>query len=70
MVLWNAHEVENEGLAYNTVLMNEGQENTEAVLIVDKTKHELIKLFKTSIDISTVCAIQQQVVDGTIIPSY
>src|SRR5690554_2970732 len=70
VVLWNAHEVENEGLAYNTVLMNEGQENTEAVLIVDKTKHELIKLFKTSIDISTVGAIQQQVVDGVIIPSY
>lgn len=71
VLLWNADEVENEDLTYNIVkLTNEGQENTEAVLIVDKYKQDLMKLFQISIDVYTVCDTQQQVLRGLITPSY
>ena len=46
------------------------EESTDAVLVVDANRKELVKIFEEIVDIETVTQIQKAVVEGKISPKY
>ncbi|SJZ71042.1 GntR family transcriptional regulator YhfZ [Anaerorhabdus furcosa] len=68
--VWNKDEVNDALIQMNTKPIQSNGEDTSAVLMVNKYRPELIKLFREIIDIEEVKRIQQEVILETISPQY
>lgn len=68
--VWNKDEVNDALIQMNTKPIQSNGEDTSAVLMVNKYRPELIKLFREIIDIEEVKRIQQEVILEIISPQY
>lgn len=66
----NVDETIDKKLNVNCVPLNVGVDNTTAVLLVDSNRQEIINLINNILDKDQVLAIQKQVLEGKIQPSY
>ena len=66
----NIDEAIDKKLNINCVPIDVGLENTTAVLVVDKNRSEIVDLINEILDKNQVLAIQKQILDGKIQPSY
>lgn len=68
--VWNRDEINNTLFQLNLVPIYSDEESTDAVLVVDANRKELVKIFEEIVDIETVTQIQKAVVEGKISPKY
>lgn len=69
--IWNADEIEKSIKGYRIVDIDiEIMGNTEAVLVVDKSRKELTRIFEEYIDFNNIVNIQEQVINGSRLPKY
>ena len=68
--VWNRDEINNTLFQLNMVPIYSDEESTDAVLVVDANRKELVKIFEEIVDIETVTQIQKAVVEGKISPKY
>ena len=68
--IWNRDEINNTLFQLNMVPIYSDEESTDAVLVVDANRKELVKIFEEIVDIETVTQIQKAVVEGKISPKY
>ncbi|MBE6108747.1 MAG: GntR family transcriptional regulator [Erysipelotrichaceae bacterium] len=68
--VWNRDEINDALIQINMVPIYSDEESTEAVLVVDQRRPELIKLFEELVDVQQVTEIQHQVIEGKMSPKY
>jgi len=68
--VWNRDEINDALIQINMVPIYSDEESTEAVLVVDKNRPELVKLFDELVDVKQVTSIQRQVMEGKMPPKY
>ena len=68
--VWNRDEINDALIQINMVPIYSDEESTEAVLVVDKNRSELVKLFDELVDVKQVTSIQRQVMEGKMPPKY
>lgn len=68
--VWNRDEINDTLFQLNMVPIYSDEESTDAVLVVDENRKELVKIFEEIVDIETVTQIQKAVVEGKISPKY
>lgn len=68
--VWNCDEINDALMQMNMVPIYSEEESTEAVLVVDKNRPELVKLFEELVDVKQVTKIQGQVIRKEISPKY
>ena len=71
VAIWNEDEIMDKLYDINFVPIDiENALNTEAVIVVDRQKKELISLLNEIIDVDTVLFCQQSVLEGKMTPNY
>lgn len=69
--VWNKDEIENKMVLNNFIPIDPGDEDiTSAVILVQKSQPELVKLLEQLIDIDEVRRIQDEVINEVRIPKY
>ena len=68
--VWNRDEINDALIQVNMVPIYSEEESTEAVLVVDRNRPELIKLFEKLVDTKLVTEIQHKVMEGKMPPKY
>lgn len=70
VTVWNKDEIANSLIQFSTVPVDSGIEDNSAVLIVNKDRTELIKLFPEIVNIDIVKRVQKEVISGERQPQY
>ncbi len=70
VALYHKDNVNTPSLQMNSFSIDEGHDDSAAVLLVDSRRPELIQIFKEIIDVQLVCDTQKKVVNGDLAPQY